>query len=59
MTKKEVKKLLKENKLKWSDFSKWMNGQTVGMKDGEIDYYDWDVQRYIQLLVNNKPTYFD
>ena len=59
MTKKEVKKLLKENKLTWKDFSKWMTGQTVGMINEEIDYYDHDVKRFIAMRKHNIPTYFD
>jgi len=34
----------------WSKFEEWMNGQTVGMEDGELDYYKWDVERFISLL---------
>jgi len=59
MIKKEVKKLLKKNGLNWKDFAKWMTGQTMGMKGSDIDYYDEDVHRYIDMKVHNKPTYFD
>jgi len=60
MKEKEVKKLLRKNKLKWKDFCEWMGGQTIGMnEDGSIDYYDWDVKRYIELKVKGTPTYFD
>jgi hypothetical protein len=59
MIKKDVKKLLRKYNLKWIDFAKWMAGQTVGMKDDEIDYYVEDVQRYIAMKDSKKPTYFD
>lgn len=40
---------LKENNLKWSTFMKWMDGQTMGLtEDGVVDYYDWDVERFIK-----------
>jgi hypothetical protein len=48
MTRKEVIKILKINKLKIKDFDKWMNGQTVGLDNGEIDYYEQDVGRFIR-----------
>jgi hypothetical protein len=49
MTQKQVEIKLKENNLKWSVFSKWMCGQTVGLnKDGTIDYYEYDVERFIR-----------
>lgn len=48
MTRKQVETKLKENNLKWSVFSKWMCGQTMGIVDGEPDYYDWDVERFIR-----------
>lgn len=49
MVKEKVLEKLKENNLKWSVFSKWMTGQTVGLtKDGAIDYYEYDVERFIR-----------
>lgn len=49
MVKKKVLEKLKENNLKWSDFMKWMYGQTMGLnEDGTPDYYDWDVERFIR-----------
>ena len=50
MTPKEVKKLLKSKSLKWSDFIKWMNGQTVGGTPNDPDYFEWDVERFINKL---------
>ncbi len=47
-TKKQVKKILKENDIKWSDFIKWMMGQTCPiLKDGEMGFYQYDVDRYV------------
>ena len=44
----EVKKLLKANNKTWKEFLDWMNGQTVSFdEDGETDWYDWDVERFI------------
>jgi len=52
MIKKEVKILLRRHKLKWNDFEDFIFCQTVGItKDGEYDYYEWDVERFIR---NNK-----
>lgn len=43
MNKKEVQERL------WKDFTKFMNGQTVGItEEGKIDYYENDVNRYMR-----------
>ena len=56
MIKKEViKRIGKEN---WSDFCVFMQGQTVRMKDGEIEYYSCDVENFINKM-KGKPTFFD
>jgi hypothetical protein len=49
MNKKQVIELIgKDN---WKEFCKWMAGQTVGIDDnGEMNYYDWDVERFKSLL---------
>ena len=48
MTVKEVEKIIgKENMQR---FFKWMAGQTVGMKNGETDYYDHDVAAFVNKL---------
>lgn len=44
----EVKELLNENNLKWDDFIDWMIGQTHGIVDGEPDYYEWDVKKFVR-----------
>jgi hypothetical protein len=43
---------------KWSVFLKWMAGQTVGMKNGEVDYYNYDIERFIRYSCNpdNEPV---
>lgn len=48
MNELQVKKLLEENKLTWRKFKEWMYGQTHGIVDGEPDYYDWDVERFVR-----------
>jgi len=51
MNEKSVKKILKKNNRTWEEFLKWMLGQTVGIyENGETDYYDWDVDRFIKNL---------
>ena len=41
----------------WEVFKVWMMGQTVGIRDGEVDFYDWDVERFIGYKCdpNNEP----
>jgi len=44
MNKKEViKRIGKHN---WKAFCEFMNGQTVGLKDGKTDYYEIDVEHF-------------
>ena len=46
MNKQEIIKII--GKKRWTEFLKWMTGQTVGInKDGSENYYAWDVQRFI------------
>lgn len=39
---------------KMPDFLKWMYGQTVGLRNGKIDYYDYDVERFIRYNCDPK-----
>ena len=58
MTKNEAKKKIEEAGGSWEAFSRWMYGQTVGVyPSGEIDYYDYDVNRFIRYKCNpdNEP----
>lgn len=49
MTEQEVKDTIGEEH--WSEFCKWMGGQTVGMNlDGSINYYECDVDAFKQKL---------
>ena len=32
-----------------NDFMKFLDGQTVGIKDGLIDYYEYDVEKFLSL----------
>lgn len=53
MNEKQVKKLIGNDN--WEDFLDFMKGQTVGIsKNGEIDYYSYDVNRYIEGKVENR-----
>ncbi|MFA4907646.1 MAG: hypothetical protein WC602_05240 [archaeon] len=45
MNKQEVAKLI--GKQNWGAFTKWIVGQTVGIKGGKDDFYDWDVKRFM------------
>lgn len=43
-----------------SDFYKWINGQTCPvLSSGEGGFYRHDVQRFIEMKLRNKPTYWD
>lgn len=53
-TPKEVKKLLKENNIKWEDFIKWMFGQTCPIVNGEFCYYKYDIDRFIRYKGDHK-----
>ena len=46
MKEAEVKKLVGEEN--WDIFTTWMSGQTIGIVDGEFDYYEWDVKRFVE-----------
>lgn len=48
MTKKELKQ-----------FYEWMYGQTCGISNGEVIYYAWDVERFLNLIRKGIPTYWD
>jgi len=55
MRKSEAKKKIEDAGGTWKEFEKWMFGQTVGVgDDGEIDYYDHDVNRFIGYTCNSK-----
>jgi hypothetical protein len=53
-----AKKKIKEAGGSWSVFEKWMYGQTVGYVNGEIDWYDYDVNRFIEYNCDpdNEPV---
>jgi len=48
MTEIEVKEYIGEEN--WIDFIKWMAGQTMGIVDGEPDYYDCDVKAFKEKI---------
>lgn len=49
MRESEIKKLI--GKKNWKPFLEWMRGQTVGVyDDGEINYYPWDVDKFVTKL---------
>ena len=48
----------------WEHFTEWLGGQTCpGVKDrqGRVvpGIFRHDVERYLELLLHGKPTYFD
>jgi hypothetical protein len=44
----------------WEKFCEWMVGQTVGVtENNEIDYYDHDVKRFADAILEGKKTYWD
>ena len=60
MRESEVRAALEKHKLSWEKFVEWMYGQTTGAyPDGTFDYYEWDVNRYIDLVVRGQPTFWD
>ena len=55
MTIQQAKQKIKEVGLSWKVFDKWMRGQTMGLnKDGSVDIYDYDVNRFIRMNGNPK-----
>ncbi|MDD5353491.1 MAG: hypothetical protein PHS93_10045 [Candidatus Omnitrophica bacterium] len=58
MNKEQAKQKIEEAGGSWDVFRRWMGGQTVGMnEDGTINYYDYDVNRFIEYKCNpdNEP----
>lgn len=43
----------------YESFCKWMNGQTVGVIGSKSAIYACDVQRFLDSVRKNIPTYFD
>ena len=42
------------------DFNRWMRGQTVPVIEGVTGaVYSWDWERWWEMKVLGKPTYFD
>ncbi len=58
MNAKDTRKRIEDQGGKWSIFQKWMNGQTVGMKNGEVSYYNYDIERFLSYGCNpdNEPV---
>lgn len=51
----EVQELIEKAGGSMSEFDDWMTGQTVGIDDnGETDYYDYDVRRFIRYSCDPK-----
>lgn len=55
----EIKSFLTEKEFK--RFNDWIYGQTCGIdeKTNELLIYAWDVQRFVEMVRNNVPTYWD
>ena len=43
----------------WNTFEKWIHGQTTGIKDGEPNYYDWDVARFVSSHVTPNDELYE
>ena len=56
MNKKQVIKRIGQRN--WDAFLKYMSGQTVGYREGEVDYYEVDVERFIRYN-RGEPVMFD
>ena len=52
-----IPKLL--NKTERPKFKKWICGQTGELLKHGLGVYTWDVRRFIELVREGKPTYFD
>jgi len=50
--------ITKIGKKNWNKFLDFMEGQTVCMKNNEFDYYECDVDNFINKL-KGKPTFWD
>lgn len=46
----ETVALLIKNNLDTNEFHEWMYGQTCPVVDGEICYFKWDVDRYVNAV---------
>ena len=58
MTERQVKKYLRDKT--WQHFSDWMRGQTCPvLRGGKQGYYRHDVERYMEGILEGRPTYFD
>jgi len=50
MTTKEVKNLIKKYNKTWTEFLEFMNGQTIGGTPNNPDWYECDVNRFVNNL---------
>jgi hypothetical protein len=62
LTRKEAKALMAD--VVWKHFGKWFTGQTgpvITDEEGkaECGFYTHDVERYLDMILKKKPTYFD
>lgn len=55
MKEAEVREKIERAGGSWEVFSDWMAGQTCGLdEDGTIDYYEYDVNRFLRYKCNQK-----
>ena len=58
LTNKEVKEYLTDRIMK--KFSKWISGQTgTVLPNGELGYFRHDIERFADMILDRKPTYWD
>lgn len=57
-TEEQVKNILKKQKISWSDFSKWIIGQTgmllIENKKEIFGYYKSDIDKFIEIYKYRK-----
>lgn len=58
-TYEEIRSFLTEKEFR--KFTNWMGGQTCSIdeKTNELLIYAWDVQRFVEMVRNKVPTYWD
>lgn len=60
MTEKNVRDVINRNDLVWENFIKWMRGQTCGVyPNGDTDWYEYDVDRYIRIKKKGDKDFWD
>lgn len=64
MKRDDILKILKEKNISVEKFDRFMDGKTVGYQGGVIDYYDYDVNKFLFLakcakIIENRRKEYD